>query len=95
MRLQEEEENKWFERADEENMPECKICFEKILITDVIPLECNHMFHWECLHNMLKSNIESMDFPIRCPDNECWIELSESDMRNFMDGALYEKYQEF
>ena len=33
--------------------PDCKICFEQIEHAEIYLLECNHMFHEDCIRQMI------------------------------------------
>ena len=54
-------EEEYLKDLDEEeklNMPECKICFDKIEYDDLDPLAWGHMFHGGCLEPYIRLKIE-------------------------------------
>ena len=55
-------------------------------------LECGHIFHPECINGYLKAKIESNEVHIHCPMEGCGKRLSVSDIYNFTDGILREKF---
>ena len=63
----EEDENRRSEmirQASLENKPTCNICFDKIDFEQIDPLECKHIFHLECMAGMVRTQVESKQFPI-------------------------------
>ena len=83
-------------REAEKNKPNCKICFTDIEFEDIRPLDCDHIFHPQCLDSMIQSEIGSKTFPIRCPEEGCARDLFEHEIREFVgDEETFQKYLEF
>jgi hypothetical protein len=91
-----EEERLALEKKEsEENKPECKICFEQIEYKDIVPMECNHIYHTVCLSQMITINITSKSFPITCPDDGCNHELSQAEVSQFVAEEMFTKFIDF
>ena len=69
--------------SEDMNKPDCTICFSKIDFQDIYLLECQHMYHPECMESYIKVKIESKDFPINCPEFKCKNQLTEEDVKFF------------
>ena len=81
MESEEEAKEEVKRQASEDNKPDCKICFGKIEFDEIQPFQCGHMFHPACKSQMVKSGVESKIFPLRCPDEDCGIELTEREIK--------------
>jgi E3 ubiquitin-protein ligase RNF144 len=77
------------------NKPDCQICFEKVEWKDIIPLDCGHIYHTECMEGLISAAVTSKTFPIKCPDLNCQQELSEGEIKHFINEELYQKYLSF
>lgn len=95
--LQEEEDKvgeELIKRAEEDNKAECEICFDKIDMHDLIPLDrCGHFYHPQCLHKHFGNMIEERKFPLNCPS--CRIEVTAIDVRGFLTPDLIRKWEDY
>jgi hypothetical protein len=73
--------------------PDCKICYCECSEPSSLP--CGHIYHYECLSEMIISKITSKDFPIICPEEECTHEMGETVIRNLIDEETHAKYLKF
>jgi len=55
-------------------------------------LECSHIFHPECIASYLKTKIDDGETEIACPLEGCGKMLDVSDIYQFADPALKEKF---
>ena len=47
---------------------ECPICYEDIKQEDLVVLKCSHKFHYDCIMNEYKSQLDNVNIKIRiCP----------------------------
>ena len=60
-----------------------------------MPLQlCEHVFHTECMALYLQSQIDSGNFPLRCPDPECRQEISDHDAKSCLSPELFAKFDQ-
>jgi len=94
--FEDEEARKRAEIIDQQNMPDCSICLEKIQGKDLLPLDiCGHLYHPACMKEHLKIEIEARHFPLVCPNPNCKLELSMLDIKDFLDPVLRSKWEEY
>ena len=84
------------EEVDNEELEmECSICCEKITFSTVCPVSCGHILHRTCFNEYFKSKVEVKNFPIMCPEEKCYQDISISDIQEYIDRPTKEKYFEF
>lgn len=95
--MEEEEKAQLEEReeAEEKNKPDCEICFDKVEYTDINPLDCGHIYHPGCIGEMIKSQVTSKQFPIKCPNAGCSHDLTDLEVRSYVEKELYDKFVAF
>jgi hypothetical protein len=87
-------EKELLKKADEDNKAECEICFDKINMNDLIPLDCcGHSYHPKCLYQHFGNMIEERKFPLNCPS--CRIEVTATDVRGFLTPELIKKWEDY
>jgi len=95
--LQQQEDKtteEWLKKADEDNKAECEICFDKIDMDHLIPLDrCGHSYHPHCLHRHFGNMIEERKFPLNCPS--CRIEVTAIDAKGFLTPELIKKWEDY
>ena len=74
---------------------ECAICTVEIHPREVCYLSCAHMYHRACFEGYSKEKISTKTFPLRCPAEECAVELLPEEVSEFLSRELREKYDEF
>jgi hypothetical protein len=73
---------------------ECPICFEEKYTTLMVRLEvCRHRFCYDCFSNYLTVQITSRVSELHCPEHNCKLELTDSDIKRNITSAHYEEYQ--
>ncbi len=58
-------------------------------------LDCNHMFHRDCLKQYFKTEIKSRKFPIHCPQDKCEHEVIFEDLSEILDKADIDNFWEY
>jgi len=95
--LQQEEDKateELLKKADEDNKAECEICFDKIDMDRLIPLDrCRHFYHQHCLHQHFGNMIEERKFPLDCPS--CRMEVTAVDVKGFLTPELITKWEDY
>ena len=80
----------------------CKICLEAFSevseddsLSSILPLQlCEHIFHTECMALYLQSQVDTANFPLRCPDPECRHEISDHDAKACLSPELFTKFDQ-
>jgi len=81
-------------RLEEENMANCKICFDNIEAIDLLPLDrCGHTFHPDCIRKYLSLEIEARRLPLICPS--CKVELTALDIKDLLTVEFQEKWYQY
>ncbi|EAS06981.2 IBR domain protein (macronuclear) [Tetrahymena thermophila SB210] len=55
----------------------CNICFDLKVSEQFFYLDCNHVFHNQCFHDYLQLQINSDNFLIKCPHNDCCYQIPQ------------------
>jgi hypothetical protein len=74
---------------------ECKICMDTVERDAYLLENCEHVFHKECVHNYLKTEIENSKCPLVCPIPECKVMVAPHDMHQILKDEEMEKYQKY
>jgi hypothetical protein len=53
------------------------------------------MYHRECFEAYSREKIATKNFPLRCPNGDCNIELLPEEVNEYLSKELREKYDEF
>ncbi|CAD8058604.1 unnamed protein product [Paramecium sonneborni] len=71
---------------------QCNICLEQIQSNKYVLMACQHIFHKQCLENLIKAQA---DLPIRCPNFECKQEILRDDLENITTKQIMDKLDKF
>ena len=69
----------------------CTICLE-CTESDLFELECNHVFHKNCIMKHIETKIINKSSKITCPIEKCPIEISKSIINRLIDNKLFIEY---
>jgi len=53
---------------------------------------CRHVFHSNCLRNLIEHDMKEQKFPTRCPLPSCRTPIWHSDLRRLLPSQLFKKY---
>lgn len=76
---------------------ECQICMSQIdNDNEAFPLiNCQHIFHQECMKQYLKTEVSQSKCPLNCCDPKCRKELAAKDLRTLLSRKDYESFQNY
>lgn len=77
------EEEQIIQKSAEKYKLICSICQEEVLNEEIVPLDCAHFFHRQCLSPYIKLKVEEMNFPIVCPEHKCGQKIPHQEMIYF------------
>ncbi|CAD8060669.1 unnamed protein product [Paramecium primaurelia] len=84
-KLQEEDQKFAQKKQIEVEQVDCPICFSNLMEEDVIPLEsCVHIFHINCLKELLLQCIKDKRNQITCPEQKCGKDIAINDISHII-----------
>ncbi|EAR81869.2 IBR domain protein (macronuclear) [Tetrahymena thermophila SB210] len=73
----------------------CEICYENMISQDYMSLNCDHIFHKNCLAKYFTSQINEKKFPLKCPNSNCIFPIEQQDLREVLNEIEIQRYEKF
>ncbi|KAL4512406.1 hypothetical protein ABPG72_005408 [Tetrahymena utriculariae] len=74
---------------------DCEICMIEMDENFIQTICCGHKFHQKCLEQYIIYEIKQTNFPIKCPQQQCLLEMQQQNVKEILNEQDFEQFENF